>query len=81
MMQQSYFSGGVGETLINFRYVYLVKSIKRVIETEDEGVGGIMNESKILVLATGSCGNRELKQMLLIDCKLFLIFHPFVLEG
>ena len=65
--------------MINFRYVYLVKSFKRVIETEDEEIGGIMNEDKILVLATGSCGNRELKQMLLIDCKLFLIFHPFVL--
>ena len=70
----------MGETLINFRYVYLVKSFKRVIETEDEQVGGIMNEDKILVLATGSCGNRELKQIL-IDCKLFLIFHPFVLEA
>ena len=67
--------------MINFRYVYLVKSFKRVIETEDEEIGGIMNEDKILVLATGSCGNRELKQVLLINCKLFLIFHPFVLEA
>ena len=65
--------------MINFRYMYLVKSFKRVIETEDEEIGGIMNEDKILVLATGSCGNRELKQMLLIDCKLILIFHPVVL--
>ena len=30
--------------MINFRYVCLVKSIKRVIEAEDEEVGGIMNE-------------------------------------
>ena len=71
----------MGETLINFRYVCLVKSIKRVIEAEDEEVGGIMNEETILVLTTGSCGNKELKQMLLIDCKLFLIFQPFFFTG
>lgn len=71
----------VGETLVNFRYVCLVKSIKKVIEAKDEEVGGIMNEEKILVLITGSCGNKELKQMLLIDCKLFLIFHPFFIKN